>query len=50
MLVHAGITSLLLVKSLVGGGSFFLLTEIHFLEKKKINLCQEWYNADEYSI
>lgn len=49
MLVHAGITSLLLVKSLVEGGSFFLLTEIHFLEKK-INLCQEWYNADEYSI
>lgn len=49
MLVHAGITSLLLVKSLVGGGLFFLLTEIQFLEKK-INLCQEWYNADEYSI
>lgn len=50
MLVHAGITSLLLVQSLVGGGgSFFLLAEIHFLEKK-INLCQEWYNADEYSI
>lgn len=33
-----------------GGGVFFFISRDSFPWKKKINLCQEWYNADEYSI